>query len=1154
MSPAEMSRVWMDQGGTFTDVVRVRSGRWVVDKVLSDQVDLGALGHGARECRRGTTVATNALLERTGRRVLLVTTAGFEDVADYGEQVRPELFALRVERPALLGIEVVGVTGRVAADGSVVTPHLLSSLDEGVWLALSAGIVDAAVVLVHGPRAPDEVERVAEYVRQLGVPRVTTGVSVAPAASFLRRLHTTIADASLSQLLPRTPGGWMCSDGGLAPHDGPEWRGSRAVLSGPAGGVVATADLARRSCPGRHVIGFDMGGTSTDVCRVDRAEGVRTVDHVTVGDLTLAAPAVRLETIAAGGGSCLELRGGVYSVGPKSAGSSPGPVCYGRGGPLALTDAEAVLGRLPGFPHVAGPSRDEPLAVGRARSALAQLVGEDNVESAAAGFRAVAHASVAQAVRRLCAEDAADPSDHVLVAFGGAGPAHACGVARALGVRELRVPLLAGVFSAVGIGASRRRLEHTAPVMGEGRPEALVQKAVNAVLSELPDPARARLVLLARHDGTAGVLEVPFGPGASGLRARLTSSGMPIVCLEGKLRAAFDGLHEGRFGFRRPELDVEVTAVRGVWTEPSRQLPPLSVAAPPLAESECLSWFDGRWQNVAVVSVGTDTPIGTTWEGPCILALPGATAVVESGWQAAAQGDHLLLTDQSDAPPPIGLTADPTHTAVFAAQLGGIAEAMGETLVRLARSVSIRDRRDFSCAVFDAGGRLVVNAPHVPVHLGAMGETVRALVRAKGPALRPGQCWVTNDPYAGGSHLPDITVVEPIFNLDGSTIQAFVGCRGHHVDVGGSRPGSMPPDAVHIDEEGIVIPHSLLRDASGRLHPPGLGDCRQPAEVLSDLAAQAAACAEGARAVAGLMAQLGDNVVAAQLRHVQATSARAVAEVLASRQGTWTGREVFDDGTRLEVQLKIGLDGAKVHIFGERHPGNLNAPFAVARAATLYVLRCLVGVPVPLNEGALSQVEVHVEPGGLFNPVFPSAVAGGNVETSQRLVDALLQALQASAGSQGTMNNLTIGTPAGAWYETIAGGSGATPQGPGASAVQVHMTNTRATDVELLERRFPVRLERFSVRRGSGGLGRHRGGDGIVKVWRFLAPAEVAMLAGRRTAGAPGAQGGLPGAPGLDLRDQGNGWEPAPAAWTAEVGDLLRVETPGGGGWGLPQS
>ncbi|MBC04403.1 MAG: 5-oxoprolinase [Phycisphaerae bacterium] len=1083
--------------------------------------------------------------------MLLVTTAGFEDVADFGEQVRPELFELAVRRAAPLGIEVLGVPGRIGADGDVVACHRLDSLDAGVRAALAGGIEDAAVVLVHGPRSPAEVQRVADHLRRLGVPRVVAGVSVAPAADFLRRLHTTIADASLSPLLPRAPGGWMCSDGGLAPHDADEWRGSRAVLSGPAGGVVATGMLARRSCGGRSVIGLDMGGTSTDVCRIDGAVGVRTVDHITVGDLTLATPAVRLETIAAGGGSCLGMQGGVFTVGPRSAGSDPGPACYGRGGPLALTDVEAVLGRLPTFPSVAGPQRDEPLALESARGALrAMVTGE--LEVAAAGFREVAHEKLAQAVRRVCAVDAADPAEHVLVAFGGAGPAHACGVARALGILEVRVPLLAGVFSAVGIGAARRRVEHTAPIVGQGEAAALLRAAWEAMRAGLP-PGKEQVFLLARHVGTAGVLELPLAvpAAAKDLVLLQSAAGVSVLRLTGALLNDFHALHRRHFGFERPELPVEAVAVKGVWLEAPRPVPELAVDAPAVPAPSCRAWFDGEWREVPVFGVGSsDEPV--CWEGPCILVLPGATAVVEPGWQAHLEDDHVVLRDQQSTLPSLGAAAHPTHTAVFAARLGGIAEAMGETLARLARSVSIRDRRDFSCAIFDAHGCLVVNAPHVPVHLGAMGQTVRALIAARGDALRPGQCWVTNDPYDGGSHLPDITVIEPIFDVHSDAVQAFVACRGHHVDVGGSRPGSMPPDAVHIREEGVVIPHSLLRGEDGRLRVPELGDCRQPAEVIADLAAQAAACAEGGRGMVRLLDVLGPAVVRAQLAHVQSTAARAVAEVLAERVGVWTGEETFDDGTHLRVRLEVSKDHTRVVIDAPAHPGNLNAPTAVARAATLYVLRCLVGLPIPLNEGVLDSVEVSVEPGGLFDPSWPRAVAGGNVETSQRLVDALLQALQVSAAGQGTMNNLTIGTPAGAWYETIAGGTGATADAPGATAVQVHMTNTRATDVERLEARFPVRLERFAVRRGSGGRGRHDGGDGVIKVWRFLAPAEVAMLAGRRDKGAPGLAGGRPGAPGRDLRDRGAGWEPAPRAWSARPGDRLRVETPGGGGWGEP--
>jgi len=872
------------------------------------------------------------------------------------------------------------------------------------------------------------------------------------------------------------------------------------------------------------------------------------VDRLEVDGLILATPAVRVDTIAAGGGSLLGVRGGVFTVGPRSAGADPGPACYGRGGPLSLTDAEATLGRLPGFPEIAGPERCAPLDVAAARAAMGAVAAGRTPEETAMGFRRVAHSRMAGAVRRIVAEDAGDPATHVLVAFGGAGPAHACGIARELGISEVHVPLLAGVWSAVGIGMARPRIERRATVTGS------LLDAMDRAGADGAIEGDETFSVLARHVGTTGEIALPLTRSEAeradaGAVRSVAGSVVPRLLLGGALRSAFDAEHHRLNGFGRPELAVEAVAVRRVVEGVGDQGGSVVVDAPLGQPAQARAWFDGAWRDVPVVGVGSQ-PVAEI-VGPALVALPGATVVVEVGWTATHQGDHLVLMDRSGGDRALGTARHPVHTAVFGARLAGIAEAMGETLARLARSVSIRDRRDFSCAVFDAGGRLAANAPHVPVHLGAMGETVRALLSMREADLRPGQAWVTNDPYAGGSHLPDITVIRPVFDQDGQRI-ALVACRGHHVDVGGIQPGSMPPHARTIDEEGVLIPLSLLVDAQGALLMPDLPGCRQPEEVRVDLLAQVAACSAGARGVEALLIDPGSAAVRAQLGHLQAVAADAVGEVLQGRRGTCWGHEVFDDGTPMDVCVDFGVDGQEVRVSvrAPAHPGNLNAPTAVARAAVLYVLRCMVGAPIPLNEGVLDRVRVDVESGGLFDPQPPRAVAGGNVETSQVLVDALFAALGVGAASQGTMNNLTVGTATGAFYETIGGGAGGTPEGPGASAVQVHMTNTRSTDVEVLERRFPVRLEELSRRRGSGGTGRHPGGDGLTRVWRFLGPARVALLAGRRRCGAAGMDGGSAGMPGRDLRDVGAGWEPAPPVWEAAPGDRLRIDTPGGGGWG----
>lgn len=1119
--------VWMDQGGTFTDVVRVHAdGRVEVDKVPSDRADLASLGAGAAEVRRGTTVGTNALLERTGVPVLLVTSPGLTDLPWVGDQTRPHLFALHAERAPPLCVAALPAGVRIHADGSARGEATLAAAHRE--RIRESRFQSAAVVLPHGPLRPELERALGEELRALGVPHVSLGHEVAPSRGLLARMQTTLADAALSPLLPRAPGAYMRSDGGLAVEDGAgsgEWRGRDAALSGPAGGVVAVADLAHRLGLG-PAIGLDMGGTSTDVCRVDGAPA--RVPFLDIAGLRLRVPAVRLETVAAGGGSRLGVVAGAHAVGPRSAGADPGPAAYGRGGPATLTDCEVVLGRVPDFPAVCGPGRDRGLDVAAARAAVGALDPSRPVEAVAAGFRDVGQEAMAAAVRTLCARLGVDPAAHALVAFGGAGPAHACGVARRLGIRRVVVPGLASVFSAVGVGRAQRRAEVVVPVQGD------VGAALPEARARLPFAGRVEARVAMRHSGTSATLEVPAGDARPA-----------------ELRAAFDAAHIRCFGQARPDHPVEAVEVRvAVEEEAPRPVPRLRLPATPPGEAR--AWFGG-WGPVPLGSVAAADGL----PGPALLQAPGTTVVVEPGWRARWQGEALLLEDEAPGLPLLGAEPDPVHAAVMASRLGSIAEEMGALLGRLARSVSIRERQDYSCAVFDADGHLVVNAPHVPVHLGAMGETVRALVAAHGEDLRPGEAWVCNDPYQGGSHLPDITVMAPVFDGQGRRL-AFVACRGHHVDVGGATPGSMPPDARHIDEEGLRIGLQRLAGPRG-IALPDLSQSRQPEDVAADLHAQVAACRRGVSALGALAEELGAAVVRAWLGHLQDMAEAAVRAALRARPGLHTARETLDDGSTLDVRLLVEGERARLELDGAAHPGNRNAPTAVARAALLYVFRCLVADDLPLNEGALRPFDIVPTDGGLFDPVWPAAVAGGNVETSQRLVDALFRALGVLAASQGTMNNLTVGTPTGAFYETIAGGMGAGPGGPGASAVQCHMTNTRATDVEELEARFPVVVDTWARRRHSGGMGQHPGGDGVEKAWRFLAPAEVALMVERRAAGAPGLGRGGAGSRGEDAWVAGDaphdpwrpdgGWAAVEGRVTLAAGDVVRIRTPGGGGW-----
>ena len=1112
--------IWMDQGGTFTDVVRIHeSGTLEISKVLSDHASIEGLGRDAKEVRRGTTVATNALLERTGAPVLLLTNQGFGDMPVIGDQRRPDLFSLNIERPESLATAVLEVGGRISANGRVIAP--LSVDKEALEHHRLQGLNSVAIVLINGPLHPATELSLERICQEAGFAHISVGHRIAPSRGYLARLNTTLADAALTPLLPSADGLYMRSDGGLSRVD--EWSGANAILSGPAGGVVATAEIAKAAEVGA-AFGLDMGGTSTDVCRVD--DGPERTDHLDIGGLHLRVPSLKLETVAAGGGSLLSVVDGILTVGPRSAGAHPGPAAYGRGGPATLTDAEAVLGRLPKFPSVCGPNRTQDLDIKAAHAAIEALSPGMTTEECAAGFKRVAAEAAAKAVRTLAASRGVDPASHALVAFGGAGPGHGCAIADALGIRTIIVPRMAGVFSAVGVGLARRRAEVVVPIASSI--SAAVKKATDA----LPFPGETHIHIACRHTGTQHTLDV-----ATETREQDE--------LSDAQRTSFHQLHERRFGFSRPELDIEAVEIRLV-VEAHREAPPVHLlSAPEPGGRTTRAWFDG-WKEVPLLSMGE----AHDCIGPLILHGGGTTVIVEAGWQVSVEKDWVRLEQVELKERETGTTFHPVHTAVFATRAMAIAEHMGERLARLARSVSIRERRDFSCAVFDERGRLVANAPHVPVHLGAMGETVRDLLERRREQLGPGQTWATNDPYAGGSHLPDITVIRPVYR--GQERVGFVACRGHHVDVGGISPGSMPPHSTSIEEEGFRLRAILLADHHG-FHRPPLPGCRQPHEVTADLMAQTAACADGEAQLQALVTDMGLAGFKAQLAHLIGTAARSVARVLQELNGTHTATEILDDGTQIDIEFHIEGDRGDLTIHAPPHPGNLNAPTAVARAALLYVLRALVEEPMPLlNEGSLTPVTITVNDGGLFDPIEPAAVVGGNVESSQRLVDALLRSLHAQAGSQGTMNNLTVGTRVGAWYETIGGGAGAGPGFHGTDGVQVHMTNTRATDVEELEARFPVRLDAWSIRKKSGGNGEWAGGNGVEKCWTFMDHAEVSLLAERRTAGAPGAVGGQPGLPGTDEINAGLGWEPMPLQWTAKAGDRLRIRTPGGGGFGSP--
>ncbi len=1152
--------------------------------------------------RLATTRGTNALLERRGAPLALLVTEGFGDVLRIGDQRRPDLFALRIHQALPLAREVLEVPERILADGSVRTPlapETLERLRAPVARLLEAGIQSVAVVLLHAWANPVHEKALARFLREEGVPHVVTSSEVAPFLHLLRRARTTAVEGYLGPVIrgyveaidrALPPGRLlvMTSAGGLVRGD--RVRASETLLSGPAGGVVGAARAGRRSGFGR-VIAFDMGGTSTDVSRHD---GTPTyLDTHQVGDAELQAPALAIETVAAGGGSICTVGPGGLTVGPESAGAHPGPACYGAGGPLTLTDVNLLLGRLAperfGIPVEAAPARVRAEEVRAALTALDPAGEVPSLELLLEGFVELADERMADAIRRISVRKGYDPADHALVAFGGAGPQHACAVAARLGMRRVLVPADAGILSAVGLGEAgverfRHRevlaeLDEVADRLGGWFAE-LEEAARRAVVEDgggsAPPEAvelRERVVQL-RYRGQESTLEVPFEEAHErGLASRL--------------REAFEARYAAVFGHRAEGRGVEVASLRvvaGARVPPADPAPlPASFPAPVEGRRRC--WLEARWQDVDAYDRSNLGP-GAALAGPALVLDRFGSTVVPSGWRAHVDGAEALVLERA-------LERTPEHTPrqthgrvraveeeLFVQRFLALVEEMGEQLRRTSLSVNIRERLDFSCALLDADGELVANAPHIPVHLGAMGLCVRRVAAAL--ELGPGDVAVTNHPGHGGSHLPDVTVVTPVFTEGEGPPRrlGYVASRAHHAEIGGTRPGSMPPDARTLAEEGVVIaPRYLVRggvaDWSGMRallgdRAPGTHPSRAVEENLVDLAAQVAANHRGAALLRELAREAGRGSAAREVEalqgHMAALRGRAGARMRtvlgALPDGTYRGEERLDDGTPLVVEIRVRGEEAEVDFTGSGpvHPGNLNATEAIVRSAVLYLLRLLADEDLPLNEGLMAPVRL-VLPEGILNPSFgpdPSAcpaVVGGNTETSQRLVDTLLKPFERVAGSQGTMNNLLFGDDHVSYYETIGGGAGAGPGFAGASAVQVHMTNTRITDVEVLEHRFPVRVERFAVRTGSGGAGRWPGGDGVVRELSFLQPLSLSLLTQHRVEAPYGLRGGHPGAVGSQRLVRASGEVEFLASIDGrevEPGDRLILETPGGGGFGPP--
>jgi 5-oxoprolinase (ATP-hydrolysing) len=1194
---------WIDRGGTFTDIVGLDPGGALrVHKLLSENPgryadaalqgirDLLGLAPAApipaeriAAVKMGTTVATNALLERKGEPTLLVVTKGFGDALRIGYQNRPKIFARHIVLPELLYRRVVEVDERVGARGEVLRPLDLRPARDALNEARAAGINAVAIVLLHGYRHTAHEKALAALARELGFAQVSVSHEVSPLMKLIGRGDTTVVDAYLSPILrryvDRVAGElgsarllFMQSNGGLV--DAGTFQGRDAILSGPAGGVVGAVETAKAAGFGK-VIGFDMGGTSTDVSHY--AGDYERAFETLVAGVRMRAPMMQIHTVAAGGGSILAFDGQRFRVGPESAGANPGPACYRRGGPLTVTDCNVMLGRIQPehFPHLFGPGGDQPLDADTVRRQFAALAAEvaratgkpRTPESVAQGFLTIAVANMANAIKEISTQRGYDVTAYVLCCFGGAGGQHACQVADALGMTRILIHPLAGVLSAYGMGLADLRL--------------IRQRAIEAPLDQALLPALSSAVteLTAEAKAEMRAQDVPDTAMTALARAHIRYQGTdaPLVVAFGDrvaLVAGFEAAHRQRYGFVVPgkALVVEAVSVELIGGHEravvAAAMPRAEAAAPAALGRVAMTSADGPGE-VPVLDRAA-LPPGAGVEGPAIVIEATTTTVVEPGWRAECRpGGELLLTRvvALARAAAVGTSVDPVMLEIFNNLFMSIAEQMGATLEKTSHSVNIKERLDFSCAIFDAGGGLVANAPHMPVHLGSMGESVRSILRSRSGRIRPGDVFVLNAPYNGGTHLPDITVITPVFDpvdgLAGAEILFFTASRGHHADIGGITPGSMPADSRTVTEEGVLIDDFVLveegrfREAEMRaLLASGPYPARNPDQNVADLQAQIAANEKGVRELRRMLAQYGLAVVRAYMGHVQDNAEEQVRRAIARlKDGSFA--YPLDDGS--VVAVRVGVDREKreavVDFTGTspQCPSNFNAPSAVCRAAVLYVFRTLVDDEIPMNEGCLRPIRIVIPEGSMLNPRFPAAVVAGNVETSQVITDALYGALGIMAAAQGTMNNLTFGNARYQYYETICGGSGAGPGFDGTDAVHTHMTNSRLTDPEVLEWRFPVLVEEFRIRRGSGGAGRYRGGDGVVRALRFREAMTASILSNRRRVAPYGMAGGEPGALGHNyvLRADGEHFE---LAGTGRVemnpGDALVIETPGGGGYG----
>jgi len=1202
---------WVDRGGTFTDIVAHSPGGEVIThKLLSENPERyeDAALQGIRDVlglkaidplpagmisavKMGTTVATNALLERKGERTVFITTRGFADSLRIGYQARPRLFDRHIVLPEMLYEQVVEIDERIGARGELITPLDLEGARSALQAVYDDGVRSAAIVFMHGYRYTDHEAQVAGLAREIGFTQISTSHQTSPLMKLVSRGDTTVVDAYLSPILRRyvdrvaadvvdegstdddkTKLMFMQSSGGLT--DARLFQGKDSILSGPAGGVVGAVRTSAMAGFDR-IIGFDMGGTSTDVSHYN-GEFERAFETEVAG-VRMRAPMMYIHTVAAGGGSILHFDGARYRVGPDSAGANPGPACYRKGGPLTVTDCNVMLGKLSPefFPAVFGPNADQPLDADIVREKFESLAAEIETatgdkrspEEVAEGFLFIAIENMANAIKKISVQRGYDVTEYTLCCFGGAGGQHAGMVADALGMNSVFLHPHAGVLSAYGMGladisAIRERAVEE-PLQGDvmSRLQVTIDDLGNIVRAQLEtqveagDPVRLVPKAHLRYDGTDNALVVDYGS-------------------KEQIIANFEEAHRQRYGFVTPEktLIVEalsVEALGGAAEIEDRIIGEVTGKAGGPEPRARQRVHTGGSSHEAPVVDRSDLHPGDTVAGPAIITEPHGTNVIEPGWQATlTTRDHLVLERviARDARVAIGTDVDPVMLEVFNNLFMSIAEQMGAVLENTAYSVNIKERLDFSCAIFNPVGELVANAPHMPVHLGSMAESIQTVIRERSGTMKAGDVYCLNAPYNGGTHLPDITIITPVFDDAGEQVLFYVGSRGHHADIGGVTPGSMPPNSTTVEEEGVLIDNFKLVDQGRFLEAEitelllsGKYPTRNTHQNIADLKAQIAACEKGVQELRRMVGHFGLDVVQAYMVHVQDNaeeSVRRVLDVLDDCAFTYP----MDDGSQIQITIRVDHQNRRATIdftgTSDQLPTNYNAPTAVARAAVLYVFRTLVDDDIPLNGGCLKPLDLIIPESSMLRPTYPAAVVAGNVETSQCMTDALYGALGVMGASQGTMNNFTFGNDDYQYYETICGGSGAGPDFDGTSAVHTHMTNARLTDPEILEWRFPVVLDSFDIRRGSGGRGRHNGGDGTLRRVRFLEGMTAAILSSHRVVPPYGMAGANPGQCGKTWVERSDGTivdlGPCDSA-ELEPGDIFVIQTPTGGGFGPPE-